>query len=191
MSPFLIYVVGCPGAGKGTLCKLLAAEYDCHHISVGDLLRELVDGPEQRYPDLKVHLKNGTLVPTATILSILKEHVDKVPDTCRAVIVDGFPREVEQGKAAEKHLGKPHFVFSFKCEESEAEIRYLSRGRGNDNKELFKRRYQEFEDQYSALEKYFLEMGVLVRLDTNGKTDENYRLLSIVFKARLNRLHGS
>ncbi|KAF5876305.1 putative ump-cmp kinase protein [Botrytis fragariae] len=56
---FLIYVIGCPGSGKGTLCKLLAQYYRCHHISVGDLLRDLQN--EQSLA-IKDYIQEGELL---------------------------------------------------------------------------------------------------------------------------------
>lgn len=38
-------ILGPPGSGKDTLCKRLAAEFDLHHISVGDWLRDQAQPP--------------------------------------------------------------------------------------------------------------------------------------------------
>lgn len=40
--PFVVFVLGGPGAGKGTQSQLLAKEYGFIHLSAGDLLREEV-----------------------------------------------------------------------------------------------------------------------------------------------------
>ena len=36
----VVFVLGGPGAGKGTQCALLVEEYGVVHLSAGDLLRE-------------------------------------------------------------------------------------------------------------------------------------------------------
>ena len=41
----IILILGPPGSGKGTLSKRLAAEFNLHHISVGDWLREKAQPP--------------------------------------------------------------------------------------------------------------------------------------------------
>jgi UMP-CMP kinase len=47
--PTLIYVIGAPGAGKGTLCALLAKHFtNIHHLSVGDHLRSLLESNAQQ-----------------------------------------------------------------------------------------------------------------------------------------------
>jgi len=43
--PFVVFVLGGPGAGKGTQSQLLAKEYGFIHLSAGDLLREEVINP--------------------------------------------------------------------------------------------------------------------------------------------------
>lgn len=35
----IVLILGPPGSGKGTLCKHLAADFNLHHISVGNWLR--------------------------------------------------------------------------------------------------------------------------------------------------------
>ncbi|KAK8900821.1 hypothetical protein ACHAO1_010132 [Botrytis cinerea] len=96
---FLIYVIGCPGSGKGTLCKLLAQYYRCHHISVGDLLRGLQN--EQSFA-IKDYMQEGELVPTMTIIDILKRAIASKLEACPAIIIDGFPRRLDQGIASEE-----------------------------------------------------------------------------------------
>jgi adenylate kinase family enzyme len=90
---------GCPGSGKGTLCKLLAQEYRYQHISVGDLLRSIRDDPTNEDFELRDHVRQGTLVPTRTIVRILKEAISGGLASGSGVIVDGFPRHLDQGIA--------------------------------------------------------------------------------------------
>ncbi|RFU31047.1 hypothetical protein B7463_g5284, partial [Scytalidium lignicola] len=103
----LIYVIGCPGSGKGTLCKLLARDYVCRHISVGDLLRTLKD--DQDYQNVKVKdcIETGKLLPTTTIVNILTCVIRKELGSYQAIIVDGFPRRLDQGIAAEDQASAP------------------------------------------------------------------------------------
>lgn len=38
--PIVIFILGGPGSGKGTQSKLIEREFEFHHMSAGDLLRE-------------------------------------------------------------------------------------------------------------------------------------------------------
>ncbi|KUJ14255.1 uncharacterized protein LY89DRAFT_590043, partial [Mollisia scopiformis] len=93
-------ILGCPGSGKGTLCKLLVQDYGYRHVSVGDLLRSLVDGSSEPNTDVVNHVQQGTLVPTAVLLNILERAI--MPETRDSILVDGFPRRLDQGIASEE-----------------------------------------------------------------------------------------
>ncbi|KAM3067003.1 hypothetical protein ACMFMG_011785 [Clarireedia jacksonii] len=97
----LVYVIGCPGTGKGTLCKLLEQDYHCHYISVGDLLRDLRDKHNDQGLDIKDYIQDGKLVPTITIIDILKRDITRKLGFYHAIIIDGFPRRLDQGIASE------------------------------------------------------------------------------------------
>ena len=40
--PTVLFVVGGPGAGKGTQCAILKSTLNCKHLSTGDILRGIV-----------------------------------------------------------------------------------------------------------------------------------------------------
>jgi adenylate kinase family enzyme len=90
---------GCPGSGKGTLCKLLSQEYGYQHISVGDLLRSIRDDLTNEDHELQEHVRQGKLVPTTTIVNILESAISSGLASGRGVILDGFPRQLDQNTA--------------------------------------------------------------------------------------------
>jgi len=89
-----IVLLGAPGAGKGTQCKNIVAEYGLLHLSSGDILRRhRADGTElgrkaQSYMD------SGALVPDEIIIEMMTEAVNQAPSA--GFILDGFPRTVNQ-----------------------------------------------------------------------------------------------
>ncbi|KAI9736468.1 MAG: hypothetical protein M1818_006202 [Claussenomyces sp. TS43310] len=194
----LIYVIGCPGSGKGTLCKLLTEGHNCKHISLGDLLRRLADEAGSESLEIAGHVQSGTLVPTTTIINILNctissEMPSEQEDPRHAIIIDGFPRRLDQGMAAENHLGLPDLVLFFDCDKSVALSRYLARkiqGRLGDNAELFQRRHAEFERLNPAVLEYYRHLGLLIenpylnmsQINTNGETKTSYNRLTTALK---------
>jgi UMP-CMP kinase len=40
--PKIIFILGGPGAGKGTQCDIMTSKYGYLHYSTGDLLREFI-----------------------------------------------------------------------------------------------------------------------------------------------------
>ena len=93
----LILFIGAQASGKGTQAKIIAKQKGFAHISTGDLLREARG-------DLKMLAQNytsqGKLVPSNIMISILKERL-KQSDCEAGVILEGFPRTLEQAKALE------------------------------------------------------------------------------------------
>jgi len=60
----VVFVLGGPGAGKGTQCALLCKEFGFVHLSAGDLLREERMRAGSPYGELiNNYIKEGQIVP--------------------------------------------------------------------------------------------------------------------------------
>ena len=64
--PQVIYVLGGPGCGKGTQCKLLLDQFPNRfvHISTGQLLRDATKVPDQNNEEIISLMKKGKMVPS-------------------------------------------------------------------------------------------------------------------------------
>lgn len=91
--------LGAPGAGKGTLTKKLARKYGFKHLSIGDLLRQIVASPNADDTVVE-YVRRGELLTTEMLFPILKPHVDAGGIT----ILDGFPRHLDQAKEFEQEV---------------------------------------------------------------------------------------
>lgn len=59
----VIYVLGGPGAGKGTQCANLVRDYGFVHLSAGDLLRAEQNRAGSEYGELiKTYIREGKIV---------------------------------------------------------------------------------------------------------------------------------
>lgn len=59
----VIFVLGGPGAGKGTQCANLVKDYGFVHLSAGDLLREEQNREGSKFGDLiKNYIREGKIV---------------------------------------------------------------------------------------------------------------------------------
>lgn len=108
----------------------------------------------------------------------------------RGILIDGFPRCVEQLAAwtpgpAQEHLSQaaghtgPDIVLSLHVDREKAKQRYLARGRDhNDTADKFERRFAEYADEGPPVERHYEEAGLLHRIDVNGPKDENIRHLT-------------
>lgn len=91
--PEVVFVLGGPGAGKGTLCRYIVERYNYVHLSAGDLLREERSKPGSQYGELiESHIKNGTIVPVEITCSLLDRAMRTSDNPHGRFLIDGFPR---------------------------------------------------------------------------------------------------
>ncbi len=103
MGEILVFL-GPPGAGKGTLASWYREKTGAQHISTGDVLRQAVKDGTEVGKTAAGYMNAGKLVPLEVILDVLFE---AVPDFSEGtILLDGFPRTIEQAEALEKRLGE-------------------------------------------------------------------------------------
>jgi UMP-CMP kinase len=88
----ILYVLGGPGAGKGTLCTKLAQKYRLRHFSVGDVLRAERDNPESKFAAIIAHnMQQGTVGPMEITVELLKRAMERSAreDAVDAILIDG------------------------------------------------------------------------------------------------------
>jgi adenylate kinase len=96
----ILVFLGPPGAGKGTQAKLLSQRMGFLHLSTGDLLREAVKNQTPLGKRAKEYMDRGELVPDELMVQLIEETMPKDGN----VILDGFPRTVNQALALEEML---------------------------------------------------------------------------------------
>lgn len=100
-----IVLLGAPGAGKGTVAKMLT-EYDGSvQISTGDILRNAVKAGTDLGKQAQGYMERGELVPDELIMEIMGVRL-KEPDCAKGFILDGFPRTIPQAEVLKKLLQK-------------------------------------------------------------------------------------
>ena len=90
--PEVIFVLGGPGAGKGTQCNKLVDTYGLVHLSAGDLLRAERDTGSEDAELINNYIKEGKIVPVEITCHLIKKAMEKHGwEKCK-YLVDGFPR---------------------------------------------------------------------------------------------------
>src|ERR1700710_107760 len=75
----VLFVLGGPGAGKGTQCANLVRDYKFTHLSAGDLLRAEQERPGSEFGSLiKDYIKNGLIVPMEVTVQLLQNAMTEV-----------------------------------------------------------------------------------------------------------------
>ncbi len=100
-----IVLLGAPGAGKGTISKLLTAHDGSVQISTGDILRGAVKAGSDLGKQAKGYMERGELVPDSLIMDIMEARLQE-PDAKKGFILDGFPRTIPQAEDLKKLLVK-------------------------------------------------------------------------------------
>jgi len=99
----IIMLCGAPGVGKGMFSRFLADDFGYVKVSTGDEIRKILNGYENpnistgTVKTLKDYVNSGRLVPDNIIMEVLYQKI-KEPGSSRGIILDGFPRTVNQLK---------------------------------------------------------------------------------------------
>ena len=104
MPAFCMILLGPPGSGKGTQAAELVGKLDIEHIASGDLLRH----HQAKGTDLglraKQFMEQGLLVPDELVIEMVLERIKEVAEG-DSVVLDGFPRTLDQARALDQALG--------------------------------------------------------------------------------------
>jgi adenylate kinase len=102
-----VYIIflGAPGAGKGTQAASVAQELGLAHLATGDLFRQALEKGTELGIKAKSYMERGELVPNQITIDMVSEQLSALGDK-KGVILDGFPRNLEQAEALDKALAE-------------------------------------------------------------------------------------
>ena len=95
-----IFLLGLPGAGKGTVSEQIVDKYHLTHISTGDMFREAMANETKVGLEAKSYIDKGNLVPDEVTAKLVEERLGQ-PDINEGYILDGFPRTIVQAELFE------------------------------------------------------------------------------------------
>ena len=101
-----IVLLGPPGAGKGTLAKIIKDQLNVPHISTGDILREEIARQSGLGLKVKSCVDKGELVPDDLVIALIEKKLSDPAIKSKGHMLDGFPRNKNQAEALEKILNR-------------------------------------------------------------------------------------
>jgi adenylate kinase len=93
-----LVLLGAPGSGKGTQAANVESELHLTHIASGDLFRDNLKHSTPLGLRAEEYMTKGALVPDEITIAMLRERLQR-PDAQGGVLLDGFPRTMEQAIA--------------------------------------------------------------------------------------------
>ena len=195
----VIFVLGGPGAGKGTQCARLVADYGFTHLSAGDLLRAEQDRPGSQFGDLiRDYIKNGQIVPMEVTIQLLENAMAAAVNPSGSgdlkgkrgkFLIDGFPRKFDQAVRFEEAVCPARLVLFFDCPEAEMERRLLERGktsgRADDNADSIRKRFRTFVDTSMPVVDHYAAHDKVLKVDARPDPEVVYRQTQKDLAARL------
>lgn len=180
--PKVLFVLGGPGAGKGTQCEKILEHFPSWaHISAGDCLRAERNDPASKDGEvINSYIKDGKIVPAEITVKLLqKAMTGKMREGRTRFLIDGFPRNEDNVKTWKATVGDDadvEGVLYFDVDEEELQKRLLERGktsgRVDDNIDSIKKRFVTFkQEQVPVVEAYKAE-GKVFTVDARHPVDE-------------------
>ncbi|PIN18805.1 Uridylate kinase/adenylate kinase [Handroanthus impetiginosus] len=182
--PFVTFVLGGPGSGKGTQCTKIVETFGLTHISAGDLLRKEISSNSENGSMILNTIKEGKIVPSEVTVKLIKKAIETSEND--RFLIDGFPRSEENRIAYERVIGaEPDIVLFFDCPEQEMVKRVLNRNQGriDDNIDTVKERLKVFAELNLPVIKHYSKKGKLYKIDGTGSEDEIFERVRPVFAA--------
>ncbi|KAL0947228.1 hypothetical protein HGRIS_013345 [Hohenbuehelia grisea] len=199
----VIYVLGGPGAGKGTQSARLVSDFGFCHLSAGDLLRAEQNREGSEYGSLiRTHIKEGTVVPMEVTIKLLQNAMkaalqDKAADPLWAngrglFLIDGFPRKMDQALKFDEDVCPSSLVLFYATTEEVMLGRLLERGktsgREDDNVESIKKRFRTYNEQTMPVINHYKALNQVAEIDSSGTVeevhDQTYKTISKLLAAK-------
>ena len=166
MAKKLFLIIGAPGSGKTTDAELIAEQNEnISHYSTGDMLRAEVASGSERGKEIEQYISKGAIVPIEIVIETIVSAIAAAPTD--VVIIDGYPRSIEQMQALDNYLTKSNdvtlvSVIEVEVSEATARQRVLGRARGADDKEaVFNNRMKVYTEPLQEIRDFYTKKGIL------------------------------
>ena len=199
MAKQLFLVIGAPGSGKTTDASLIANRHKEHivHYSTGDMLRDEISSGSKLGETINSYIKQGELVPLEIIMDTVITAIKYAPTD--VVVIDGFPRSIEQMKAFDDMLSKEEdinlvSVIEVRVGEEIARERILGRAaeaapgqiRSDDKEEVFLERMKIYNEPLNVIQSYYTEKKLLKVIDGEKPLDIVVSMMELFILSRTN-----
>lgn len=178
----LVFVLGSPGSGKGTVCRRIAEEFGYVHFSAGELLRQERAKADSPYKEcIDERFRQGLFIPPDITCSLMETAVEN--SKSNKFLFDAFPIHMSNLETWNKReLSKKmklSFVLFLDCPQEVCEKRILDRGAGgsgrdDDVPEKLGKRFTRYEEETVPVITHFHGQGLSRQVDASQSADKVY-----------------
>ncbi|NLN12668.1 MAG: adenylate kinase, partial [Arcobacter skirrowii] len=166
----LFLIIGAPGSGKTTDAELIAKKHEnITHYSTGDMLRAEMAKNSEIGKEIAKYVNAGNIVPIKIAIQTIINAIKNAPTP--TIIIDGYPRSLEQMSALDEYLKNEKELELVSCievvvSEEVAKDRVLGRNRGDDDKvEVFNNRMSVYIEPLKAIQDFYESKNILKKID--------------------------
>ena len=166
----LFLIIGAPGSGKTTDAELIAAKHtNITHYSTGDMFRAEVGSGSLRGEIIETYISAGNIVPIDIAIETILGAIKNAPTD--VIIIDGYPRSLEQMTELDKYLVNENEVklvnvIEVEVSEEVARDRVLGRLRGaDDNVEVFNNRMKVYTEPLKQIQEFYTKKDLLKNIN--------------------------
>ncbi|XP_062849849.1 UMP-CMP kinase-like [Trichomycterus rosablanca] len=193
MKPQVVFVLGGPGAGKGTQCSKIIQHFSYTHLSAGDLLRKERCRTDSEFSHVIDRcFKQGQFAPVEITVSLLSKAIEetmKADEKNFHFLIDGFPPDEDNLQGWMKSMdGKAEVkcVLFFDCSTKVCIDRCLERGRtsgrDDDNKESLERRIQTYLQSTFPIIEQYKKQGKVHTIDASRSVNQVFSDVKEIFE---------
>ena len=185
-----IILCGAPGSGKGTQSDLIVEKYGLQHLSTGDALRAEIKSGSELGKEIGELIAGGNLVPDHKMIHLIERYLDNLPEDCKGVIFDGFPRTTAQAEIFDTLLAeigsKVDAMIYMDVPEEELVKRILLRGkdsgRADDaSEDVIRNRIEVYRAQTAIVADHYTKQNKYHEINGLGTFDEVFdRLVEVI-----------
>jgi len=175
----VVFVLGGPGAGKGTQCGKIVDRFGFVHLSAGDLLRAERKRESKHAQLINTYIQEGKIVPVEITVQLIRNAMEQHMQSGKAnFLVDGFPRNennLQGWNDVMSDFATVPLVLFYDCSEDVMKARLLNRGktsgRKDDNADAIIKRFRTYREESMPIIEHFLARGICKQIDATGPVD--------------------
>lgn len=184
----VLFCLGGPGAGKGTQCAKLEAEFGFVHLSAGDLLRAERASGSADGELIEAYIAEGKIVPVRVTLNLIRKAMQA--SVAHTFVIDGFPRNSDNLEGWDELMsdvtdvgGVLFYDVSHDVMQERIMKRGETSGRSDDNAEAALKRFRTYEESTRPIIEHFKKRGKLIAVPAAGDVDEVWGLTRAAIEA--------